>query len=147
MPPHEIHNDTTQFSVARIVQLFGQNSSLPYLQCLQQRSQSANIQILSTGLIHSHHRRLVVILSLFPHLYLQKVRTSILRCHPYNVLEKYLSQLDDIDLDMSSSFNWAPATEVSSELRCMSMFTSPLHIALRTYFADPIPIHLPHRAK
>jgi hypothetical protein len=120
IPPNETHADTTQRAIARLAQSFGQHISLHHLRRLQKQCQSLSIDI-PFGIQRSHVEPPSGHIELIPAPVTAGSAHFRLPCHPANVLEHYLSTMDDIDLDISDdSIDWAPGSEASNLLDALS---------------------------
>jgi hypothetical protein len=119
VPPNETYADATRQAIAHLAQSFGQHISLNHLRHLQKQCRSLGVDILLA--VHrspidpsSGHIELIPAPVTARSAYFQ------LPCYPGNVLEEYLSMMDDIDLDISDSLDWGPDSEASKLLDAIS---------------------------
>jgi hypothetical protein len=115
IPPNETHNVHAQRHVAHLAQLFGERISLSHLQRLHMQSKALDITIPSSP-CPSHPESQTDHLTLIPSPVVTGSAHFKLPCHPWNVLNRYLSALEDVDLDVSDPFDWTPGREASALL-------------------------------
>jgi hypothetical protein len=131
IPPNETHDVHTQRHVAHLAQLFGERISVSHLQRLNMQCKALDIAIPSSP-CQSHPESQTDHLTLIPPPVATGSAHFKLPCRPWNVLNRYLSVLEDVDLDISDPFDWTPGGEASALLD-MTTSTPPVVLPFATH--------------